>query len=344
VEKSIIIPVYKKGEKTDFNNYFGLSLLSTSYYILSNILLSWLNPYIYEITGDRQRGFRRNRSTTDQIYYIHQILEKKWEYSETVHQLFINFKKAYDSVRREVMYNILIEFGIPMKFVRLIEMCLNETYTKDLIGKHLSYSFPIQNGLEQEDALSPLLFCVALEYAIKKVQENQVGLKLNGTHQLLAYADDVNLLGDNIDTINRNTETLIDASEVVGLEVNIEKTKYTLVTHDQNAGQNQDIKIENRSFENGSLFKHMGMAVTNKNFIQDEIKRRLNSCTACYCLVQNLLPSHLLSKNVMVTIFRTIIFPVVLYGCDTCSLTLGEVHQLKVFEKRVLRKIFGLQY
>jgi hypothetical protein len=93
-----------------------------------------------------------------------------------------------------------------------------------------------------------LLFNFALKYAIRKVQENQAGLKLNGTHQLLAYADDVNLLGDNIDSINRNTGTLIDASKEVGLEVNIEKTKYMLVSRDQNAGQNGEIKIENRSF------------------------------------------------------------------------------------------------
>jgi hypothetical protein len=87
-----------------------------------------------------------------------------------------------------------------------------------------------------------LLFNFALVYAIGKVQENQVGLKFNGTHQLLAYADDVNLLGDNIETINKNTETLINASKEVGLEENIEKTKYMLVSHDQNAGQIWDIK------------------------------------------------------------------------------------------------------
>jgi hypothetical protein len=86
------------------------------------------------------RYWRKNGSTTRQY-----------------HQLFVDFKKAYDSVRREALYNILIEFGVPMKLVRLIKMCLNKTYSKDRIGKHLSANFPIQNGLRQRDALSPLL-------------------------------------------------------------------------------------------------------------------------------------------------------------------------------------------
>jgi hypothetical protein len=176
-KESIIVPVLKNGDKTVCNNYRGISLLSTSYNTLRNILLSMISSYIGEIIGDHQCRFRRKRQITNQIFCIRQILEKKWKYNETVHQLFTGFKKAYDSERRELLYNILRELGISMKLVTFIKMCLNETYSKVRIGKHLSDSCPIQNGVKQWDALSPLLLNLALEYAIRKVQENQVGLK-----------------------------------------------------------------------------------------------------------------------------------------------------------------------
>jgi hypothetical protein len=123
-------------------------------------------------------------------------------------------------------------------------------------------------------------------------------LKLNGTHELLVYADDVNQLRDNIDTIKKNTEALIDASKEVGLEINVEITKYyMLLSRHQNVGRYRGIKIANRSFENVPQFKYLGTTVTNKNLIQEKIKRKLNSGNACYHSVQNLLSSRLLLKT-----------------------------------------------
>jgi hypothetical protein len=105
----------KKSDKTDCSNYKGISLLSTIYKSLSSNLLSRLTPYTEDIIVVHQCGFRCIRSTTDHIFCIRQILEKKWEYNEAVHQLFIELKNAYDSFRVEVLCNTLIEFGIPMK-------------------------------------------------------------------------------------------------------------------------------------------------------------------------------------------------------------------------------------
>jgi len=104
-------------------------------------------------------------------------------------------------------------------------MCVTETYSRVRVGKNLSDMFSVRNGLKQGDAISPLLFKFALEHAIRRVQVNQDSLKLNGTHQLLVYADDVNILGGSVRTVKENVETLTVTSKVTGLEVNVDKTR-----------------------------------------------------------------------------------------------------------------------
>ena len=220
---------------------------------------------------------------------------------------------------------------------------MSTTYSRVWVGKNLSNVFPIRNGLKQGDALLPLLFNFALEYASRRVQVNQGGLKLSGTHQFLVYAVDVNILGGSIPTVKENAETLIVATKEIGLEVNADKTKYMVMSQDQNAGQSHSMKIDNSSLERVEEFSYLGTTLIHQNSIQEEIKSKLKSAIACYYSWQNLLSSSLLSKNLKIEIYRTIILHVVLYGCGTWLLTLREECRLRVFENRVLRRILGLR-
>jgi len=156
-------------------------------------------------------------------------------------------------------------------------------------------------------------------------------LKLNGTHQLLAYVDDVNILAGSIHTLRENAEALVAATREIGLEVSADKTKYMVMSRDQNAGRIQSARIDNSTFERVEEFKYLGTTLTNQNSIAEEIKSRFRSGSACYHSVQKLLSSRLLSKNLEIKIYRTIILPVVLYGCGAWLLTLREERKLRVF-------------
>jgi len=176
------------------------------------------------------------------------------------------------------------------------------------------------NGLKQGDPLSPMFLTL-----LTRVQVNTDGLKLNGTHQLLAYADDVNILGGSIHTMKGNAEALVAATREIGLELSADKHKYMVMSRDQNARRIQSVRTDNSTFERVEAFKYLETILKNQNSIGEEIKSRLKSGNASYHSVQNLLSSRLLSKNLKIKRYRSIILPFFFsYGCEAWSLHCGR--------------------
>jgi len=202
MEKRGNITIHKKGDIQECSNYRGITILNVAYKVLSKIIKNKLQEYAEALLGDYQQGFRPGRSTTDAIHIMQQILEKALEYDITLHILFIDFKQAFDKVKRGRITTEMTKMGIPQKLVNLVNMTLNETTAIAKIGTETTESFKVQEGVRQGDTLSATLFNIALESAIRKAD---LGGTINVKDvQIIAYADDVTI-------ISRTKSALIEA-------------------------------------------------------------------------------------------------------------------------------------
>ena len=149
-----------------------------------------------------------------------------------------------------------------------------------------------------------MLFNFAVEYAIRRVQVIQDGLKLNGTQQFLVYVDAINILSGSVHTVKENTEAFVAASKEFALPVNTDKARYMVMSREQNAGRSRNIKTANISFESVEELKYLGTNLTCQNSVEEEIKRRLKLGNAYYHSVLNRLSSNFLSKHIKIKIYR----------------------------------------
>jgi hypothetical protein len=165
------------------------------------------------------------------------------------------------------LYSNPFEIGISMKLVRLIKMCLNETYSRVRAAKCLSDTFPLKN--EKRERFIAIDVSSALDYAIKRDQADQEGLKLNATYEALIYAEDVKIFGGSIYNIQMNTKTLVVANKEIGLEVSAETSKYMIRYREHQAGKTYHMLIGNNSLERVEQLKYVGKTLRNQNFIMN---------------------------------------------------------------------------
>ncbi|CAK1604104.1 unnamed protein product [Parnassius mnemosyne] len=250
---SVICPLHKKGDILNCNNYRGISLLNTSYKFFANMLFNKLKPYVESSLREYQCGFRPNRSTVDQIFSLRHILERTIEHNVNTHHLFVDFKAAYDNVHRSFLYQAMMEIGIPTKLVRLTKMILKNSQSVVRVQTNVSEPFRTNDGLRQGDALSCLLFNIALHKCIRDSKIETNGTIYHKSVQILGYADDLDVIGRSLPAMESAYLALEKSAVEAGLQVNMAKNKYLKASKDQQTLL-QGVNIGNNTFASANDF------------------------------------------------------------------------------------------
>ena len=339
-EEGMLVILHKKGDRTICKNFRGICILPIGYKILVSIIYQRLKLYCENVIGDYQAGFRSSRATTDQIFVLRQALEKYWEFNKTSYHLFVDFKQAYDSVHWPSLWNILNFFHVPVKLINLTQMCYSNTRCRIKIGGECTDPFSIQGGLKQGCALSTLLFNLVLEWVMRHTPPTRSPILIgNATLDRLAYADDVDLCGEELPYIEDTYMEFKIVAERTGLEVSIPKTKIMEVARVPSIIGDQ--QFGGSTLEAVAAFKYLGSTVTSSNLIDEEIRIRIAAGSRCSWALDATFKSRMLSKPTKTQTYTTIIRPIVIYGCETWRLTKELERRLNVFERGILRRIWG---
>lgn len=335
-----IIPLHKKGDKLNCENYRGIALLNTAYKVFAKVLYNRLVPQAEAVIGEYQCGFRRDRSTTDQIFNLRLILQRGSEFNIQTRHLFIDFKQAYDRTKRLELLVAMKELGFETKLIRLVKATLDGTRCRVKVQNDFSDTFAVREGLKQGDALSCVLFNLALEMAFRRAGISTSKTLAIGMAQVLGFADDLDIAGRSHAAVEETFTKLEVEAERMGLIINESKTKY-MSTTPRTVQESNTINIGGHSFEVVDEFVYLGVLTRPDGDTTPEIQRRIMAASRCYYGLLRHLRSKLLSNKTKCQIYKTLIRPVLIYGCESWTLRKSDEQQLLVFERKILRTIFG---
>ena len=337
-----IIPLHKKCDKLLCENYRGIALLNSAYKVFALVLFARLQPRSETVIGEYQCGFRRNRSTTDQIFNLRLILQRGREFQVQTYHLFIDYKQAYDRTKRKELYVGMKELGYETKLIRLVKATLDGTKCRVKVQNDLSDEFDVEEGLKQGDGLSCLLFNLALEIAMRRAGIQTHKTLASSTVQVLGFADDLDLASrTHKGTVDTFTNLKVQA-ERMGLMINETKTKYMKTTPNPVPGQQgNSVRIGEFNFEVVDEFTYLGALIRPDGDSTPEIKRRIMAASRSYYGLLKHLRSKLLSKKTKCQVYKTLIRPVLTYGCESWALKKSDEQMLLTFERKVLRTIYG---
>ena len=276
--QSMIVIIPKKGDLKECTNYRTISLISHMCKVMLMVLLERLKAQMEPNLAEEQAGFRRDRSTIQQILTLRLIAEKAKRKNIKVYNCFIDFKKAFDSIQQSIIWATFGSFAVGEKLIRVLKNSYEQSKSAVRVGAMLGEWFKTSIGTRQGDPLSPTTFIAYLERVMDTVQERGTGVAINGRLiNNLRFADDIDLLEVNRDNLQENLEQLRKVGEESGLVINKDKTK-SMVFGAEQIGSS--LKLGNQDIENVGEFVYLGSLLTWDNDCSKEIKIRRDRAMA----------------------------------------------------------------
>ena len=337
-KRSVFIPIPKKGNAKECSNYRTIALISHASKVMLKILQARLQQYVNRELPDVQAGFRKGRGTRDQIANIRWIMEKAREFQKNIYFCFIDYAKAFDCVDHNKLWKILKEMGIPDHLTCLLRNLYAGQEATVRTGHGTTDWFQIGKGVHQGCILSPCLFNLYAEYIMRNagLEEAQAGIKIARRNiNNLRYADDTTLMAESEEELKSLLMKVKEESEKVGLKLNIQKTKIMA------SGPITSWEIDGETVETVSDFIFGGSKITADGDCSHEIKRRLLLGRKVMTNLDSIFKSRDITLPTKVRLVKAMVFPVVMYGCESWTVKKAECRRIDAFElwcwRRLLR-------
>jgi hypothetical protein len=363
-----IVHLYKgKGEKSSCDNYRGISLLSIAGKVLAKVILNRLNAHLLDETvPESQCGFRQNRGTIDMIFSARQIQEKCREQNMDLYILFVDLTKAFDTVSRPGLWNILPRIGVPPKMVKIIR-CFHDGMKARLVAGTEDEEFAVSNGVKQGCVLAPTLFSFLFSMMLLSAFcESDPGIQITyrtdgglfNTQRLkaktkvnkalvrdLLYADDCAIVAHTADELQTLTDRLSAATKRFGLTISIKKTEVLFQPATGARASMPEIKIDGKALNNADSFTYLGSCLSSTNNLDKEISSRIAKASASFGrLRRRVWNERGLKKVTKCAVYRAVVLSALLYGCESWTLYRRHSKLLEQFHQRCLRSILGIKW
>ena len=340
--KSILVPLPKKGDLSHCSNYRTISLINHTGKVLLTVLLNRLKSHLDPYLSEEQAGFRKDRSTVHQILTLRLLAEKAKRQGKKIYNCFIDFQKAFDTIKHEVIWATLKSYGVETKMVTLLQKIYEKAQAAVRVGNENGEWFGTDVGTRQGDPLSPLLFIAYLDRVIDQVRENACGVNIGGIRiSNLRFADDIDLIDEDIDSLQCQIEQTTEAAEQAGLLVHTKKTK-TMVFGERNIDSN--IQVAGETIENVDKFEYLGSVLTWDNNCSEGIKRRIGKATGAMASLKHIWNSKKLRIDNKLKLLTTCVFSVLLYASETWTLKETDKKKLLAFEMKCYRRILKINW